>query len=284
MITKSSVCIRLFNQGVPSKATEEIKDTVFGMTMLVRLLQFLNVSPSIDSKPSGREMLVNFEQPLNALSFISVMPSGITSSPDMVSLQEVRIPFSTVIRPAFRYSSQDFGSSTSSVGLLSGALLGTAAVVPDGFGAALAEETGALDAFGAAEAVAAGTGDVTLAAGLTVTLMTHFFMPFAETVIFAAPAFLPVMRMFFFTAYRNGFSDGYGYFGLIDLDLGGGLSPTGLNRRQDRGGQESQDCKTGNELFFRFLHCYPPCILVIWGKRHFVPSGCGDVSLHQYGE
>lgn len=87
-----------------------------------------------------------------------------------------------------------------------------------------------------------------------------------------------------FGFYRNGFSDGYGYFGLIDLDLGGGLSPTGLNRRQDRGGQESQDCKTGNELFFRFLHCYPPCILVIWGKRHFVPSGCGDVSLHQYGE
>lgn len=167
--------------------------------MLVRLLQFLNVSPTIDSKPSGREMLVNFVQPLNALSFISVMPSGITSSPDMVSLQEVRIPSLTVIRPAFRYSSQDFGSSAVS-GLLSGALLGTAAVVPAGFGAALAEAAGTLDAFGAAEAVAAGTGDVTLAAGLTVTLMTHFFMPFAETVIFAAPAFLPVMRMFFFTA------------------------------------------------------------------------------------
>ena len=58
------------------------------------------------------------------------------------------------------------------------------------------------------------------------------------------------------------YSDGYGHFGLIDLDLGGGLSPTGLNRRQDRGGQESQDCKTGNELFFRFLHGFPPCILV----------------------
>ena len=160
MITKSSVCIRLSNQGVPSKATEEIKDTVFGMMMLVRLLQFLKVSPSIDFKPSGREMLVNFVQPLNALSFISVMPSGITSSPDMVSLQEVRIPSLTVIRPAFRYSSQDFGSSTASVGLLSGALLGTAAVVPAGFGA-LAEAAGTLDAFGAAEAVAAGTGDVT---------------------------------------------------------------------------------------------------------------------------
>ena len=62
-------------------------------------------------KPFGREILVNFVQPSKAFQLISVMPSGITSSPDTVSLQEVRVSSSTVIRPAFRYSSQDDGVS-----------------------------------------------------------------------------------------------------------------------------------------------------------------------------
>ena len=226
----------------------------------------MKASSRMNFKPFGREILVNFVQPSKAFQLISVMPSGITSSPDTVSLQEVRVSSSTVIRPAFRYSSQDFGSFAasgvpvgsaglfvcsgeavgsfdgtaeavssgadvwfassvglmsgadvwfaasvglmsgadvwfaSSVGLLSGDLLGTAAVVPVGFGTVLAEAAGTLDVFGAEEAVVTGAEEAVPAAAFTVTLMTHFFMLFAETVTFAAPAFLPVMRIFFFTA------------------------------------------------------------------------------------
>ena len=48
-----------------------------------------------------------------------------------------------------------------------------------------------------------GAEEAVPAAAFTVTLMTHFFMLFAETVTFAAPAFLPVMRIFFFTALTD---------------------------------------------------------------------------------